>query len=138
MLSPFRSLVMLGASFFAFSSQSSAEELCDWFPSGPRGESKTYLCVEKISSSSGLISIRTPHGSRTCDAKVRGTTWVSNCKISTDIEFDGLTIFKENSTIEFSVMTRPNPETGRAAATLDFHKPEHGINGWKRWYLNAN
>ena len=115
-----------------------SDELCDWFPSGSGDEERTYLCVQKISATQGLISIRAPHGSRTCDASIKGTKWTSRCKISTDIQFEGLTIIKENPVLEFSVYPRINPETNRPAATLDFHSPEHGINGWKRWNMNAN
>jgi hypothetical protein len=114
-----------------------AEEICDWFPSGPRGSSKTYLCVEKTTATSGIISIKSANGSRSCDASIRGSTWTSACKISTDIDFDGLSVIKETSTMEFSVLYRINSETGRTAATLDFHKPEYGINGWTRWNLNV-
>jgi hypothetical protein len=31
-----------------------------------------------------------------------------------------------------------NPETRRPAATLDFHSPARGINGWQRWNMNAD
>jgi hypothetical protein len=120
-----------------FGGKAMAEELCDWFPSGPRGAGKTYLCAEKISESRGVISIKSAQGVRSCDATIRGTTWVSSCKISTEVEFDGLPIIKESTKLEFSVMYRLNPETGRNAATLDIHKPEQGINGWKRWNLNV-
>lgn len=124
--------ILMSSTVFAHS-----EELCDWFPSGPGGEEKTYICIQQLGETRGLLSIRSPHGSRSCDASIKGTYWTSRCKISTEITFDGLTFIKENAPLEFSVYMRLNPETNRPAATLDFHSPQHGINGWKRWNMNA-
>lgn len=115
----------------------SAVELCEWFPSGRGGQEKTYLCIQKLSATRGTVSIKSSQGSRTCDASIRGRTWTSRCKISTDIQFDGLSLVSEESSLEFSVYELENPETNAPSATLDFHSPEHGINGWKRWNLNA-
>lgn len=131
-------LTLITALFLGSNPIFAAGELCDRMPLGQNQSNTTYLCVEELSSTRGIVKFKSNNAEKICDAKIRGTSWTASCKITSEVQIDGMTLINETLPLKFSVMSWNNPETDRPAATVDFQSPEQGIMGIKRWYLHPS